>query len=92
MDTPHSPGTGWGWRPTYLDKLNFPVGDGTEPDTSLIGRALRTGEITISTDLTQSEPAVAGRLALLELGFSFSGGIAAHGGWRPDRRRVARFP
>jgi hypothetical protein len=30
----------------------FPISDGTESDTSLIGRALRTGEITISTDLT----------------------------------------
>ncbi len=31
----------------------FPIGDGTDPDSSLIGRALRTGEITISTDLTK---------------------------------------
>src|SRR3954470_5506567 len=29
----------------------YPVSDGTESDTSLIGRALRAGEITISTDL-----------------------------------------
>jgi len=53
-----------------LEKLNFPISDGTEPDTSLIGRALRTGQITISTDLTQSEPPVMGRLQLLELGFN----------------------
>ena len=58
-----------GMEADYLAKLDFPIGDGTEPDTSLIGRALRTGEITISTDLTQSEPPVAGRLQLLELGF-----------------------
>jgi diguanylate cyclase (GGDEF)-like protein len=58
-----------GMAADYLEKLDFPIGDGTEPDTSLIGRALRTGEITISTDLTQSEPPVTGRLQLLELGF-----------------------
>lgn len=47
----------------------FTIGDGTESDTSLIGRALRTGEITISTDLTQSEPPVPGREHLLAQGF-----------------------
>jgi len=47
----------------------YPIGDGTEPDTSLIGRALRTGEIVVSTDLTQSEPPVACRAQLLERGF-----------------------
>jgi len=58
-----------GMLPEFTEKVEFPIGDGTEPDTSLVGRALRTGEITISTDLTQSEPPVAGRLQLLELGF-----------------------
>jgi diguanylate cyclase (GGDEF)-like protein len=58
-----------GMAQEYLDQYEFPIGDGTEPDTSLVGRALRTGEITISTDLTKSEPPVAGRLELLERGF-----------------------
>lgn len=40
------------------------IGDGTEPDTSLTGRALRTGEITLSADLTRSQPPVAIRGAL----------------------------
>jgi diguanylate cyclase (GGDEF)-like protein/PAS domain S-box-containing protein len=47
----------------------FPIGDGTDSDTSLIGRALRTGEITISTDLTKTEPPVACREELLAEGF-----------------------
>jgi diguanylate cyclase (GGDEF)-like protein/PAS domain S-box-containing protein len=47
----------------------YPISDGTEPDTSLIGRALRTGEITISTDLTKTEPPVACRDQLLAEGF-----------------------
>ncbi len=47
----------------------FPISDGTESDTSLIGRALRTGEITISTDLTKTEPPVACREQLLAEGF-----------------------
>ncbi|MDB6087677.1 MAG: hypothetical protein JWN85_461 [Gammaproteobacteria bacterium] len=53
----------------YLADLTFPISDGTEPDTSLIGRALRTGQITISTDLTQSEPPVAARSELVRQGF-----------------------
>jgi PAS domain S-box-containing protein/diguanylate cyclase (GGDEF)-like protein len=47
----------------------FPIGDGTESDTSLVGRALRTGEITISTDLTKTEPPVLCREQLLAEGF-----------------------
>jgi diguanylate cyclase (GGDEF)-like protein/PAS domain S-box-containing protein len=47
----------------------FPISDGTDSDTSLIGRALRTGEITISTDLTKTEPPVACREQLLAEGF-----------------------
>jgi PAS domain S-box-containing protein/diguanylate cyclase (GGDEF)-like protein len=58
-----------GMGPDYLLDLDFPISDGTEPDTSLVGRALRTGQITISTDLTQSEPPVAGRSELLQRGF-----------------------
>jgi diguanylate cyclase (GGDEF)-like protein len=58
-----------GTAPDPPDGFSFPISDGTEPDTSLVGRALRTGEITISTDLTQAEPPVAGRLELLERGF-----------------------
>ena len=48
---------------------SFPIADGTESDTSLIGRALRTGEITISTDLTKTEPPVLCREQLLAEGF-----------------------
>src|SRR5579872_174167 len=47
----------------------FPIGDGSESDTSLIGRALRTGEITVCTDLTKSEPPVACREQLLRAGY-----------------------
>jgi diguanylate cyclase (GGDEF)-like protein len=64
-----TPWYGLGMDPGFPEKLKFPIGDGTEPDTSLVGRALRTGQITISTDLTQSEPPVTGRLELLERGF-----------------------
>jgi diguanylate cyclase (GGDEF)-like protein len=58
-----------GMHPGHLEDISFTISDGTEPDASLVGRALRTGQITISTDLTQSEPPVAGRLELLKLGF-----------------------
>jgi len=44
------------------------IGDGTEPDTSLTGRALRTGEIALCADLTRSEPPVAIRDKLLRAG------------------------
>ena len=47
----------------------FPISDGTEPDTSLISRSLRTGEITFCADLTQSEPRVAWREELIEAGY-----------------------
>src|SRR6185312_7966608 len=47
----------------------FPISDGTEADTSLIGRALRTGEITFCADLAQSEPRVAWREELISAGF-----------------------
>lgn len=58
-----------GSAPDSFDSLSFAIGDGTEPDTSLVGRALRTGQITMSADLTQSEPPVASRAELLEEGF-----------------------
>jgi diguanylate cyclase (GGDEF)-like protein/PAS domain S-box-containing protein len=47
----------------------YPISDGTESDTSLIGRALRTGEITIATDLGKTEPPVACREQLVAAGF-----------------------
>lgn len=52
-------------EPEFLD-----IGDETEPDTSLTSRALRTGEITVCSDLTRSEPPVAMRERLVELGFN----------------------
>jgi diguanylate cyclase (GGDEF)-like protein/PAS domain S-box-containing protein len=59
----------WYWLGTDKVPQEFPIGDGTEPDTSLVGRALRTGEIIVSTDLTQSEPPLVCRQELLEGGF-----------------------
>jgi diguanylate cyclase (GGDEF)-like protein len=44
------------------------IGDGTEPDASLTGRALRTGEIALCADLTRTEPPVLGREELLQAG------------------------
>ena len=52
-----------------IDGLEFPIGNGSDPDTSLIGRALRTGEITFCADLAQSEPRVAKRAELIAAGF-----------------------
>jgi PAS domain S-box-containing protein/diguanylate cyclase (GGDEF)-like protein len=55
--------------------LDFPeqqqilIGDGTEPDSSLSSRALRTGEIAICSDLTRSEPPVALREELIARGY-----------------------
>ncbi len=45
------------------------IGNGTEPDTSLVSRAIRTGDIAVCNDLMQSQPPVAGRERLIELGF-----------------------
>jgi diguanylate cyclase (GGDEF)-like protein len=45
-----------------------PIGDGTEPDTSLTGQALRTGEIKVAADLTRTESPVANRKQLLREG------------------------
>jgi diguanylate cyclase (GGDEF)-like protein len=44
------------------------IGDGTEPDTTLTGRALRTGDITLCADLARSEPPIASRERLLAVG------------------------
>jgi diguanylate cyclase (GGDEF)-like protein/PAS domain S-box-containing protein len=57
------------WLGMESNTSEFPIGDGTEPDTSLVGRALRTGEITISTDLTKSEPPVFRREHWVDAGF-----------------------
>jgi PAS domain S-box-containing protein/diguanylate cyclase (GGDEF)-like protein len=59
----------WHWLGMESNTSEFPIGDGTEPDTSLVGRALRTGEITISTDLSKSEPPVFGREDWVDAGF-----------------------
>jgi diguanylate cyclase (GGDEF)-like protein/PAS domain S-box-containing protein len=45
------------------------LSDGTMPDSNLVSRVLRTGEITVCNDLTRSEPPVANRELLVELGF-----------------------
>jgi diguanylate cyclase (GGDEF)-like protein len=44
------------------------IAEGGEPDTSLTGRALRTGDIALCADLTHTEPPVAGREDLLAVG------------------------
>jgi diguanylate cyclase (GGDEF)-like protein/PAS domain S-box-containing protein len=46
----------------------FRIGDGTETDASVTGRALRTGEVVVCNDLRRSEPPVLGREHLLGLG------------------------
>lgn len=55
--------------PEVETPVEFPISDGAEPDTSLVSRALRTGEISVANDLTQSEPAVTNRHALLQAGY-----------------------
>ncbi|HET7757061.1 MAG TPA: GAF domain-containing protein, partial [Steroidobacteraceae bacterium] len=45
------------------------IAHGDEPDASLTSRALRTGKVEISSDVTQSEPPVAMRSELIERGF-----------------------
>jgi diguanylate cyclase (GGDEF)-like protein/PAS domain S-box-containing protein len=45
------------------------IGDGSEPDSSLSARALRTGEVTVCSDLTRSEPPVAMREELIARGY-----------------------
>jgi diguanylate cyclase (GGDEF)-like protein len=46
----------------------IPITDATEPDTSLTGRALRTGEIALCADLARTEPPVLNREELLQAG------------------------
>jgi diguanylate cyclase (GGDEF)-like protein/PAS domain S-box-containing protein len=62
-------------RPKYRSGLTVPsepdeivIGDGTDQDVSVTGRALRTGELALCSDLRHSEPAVLGREELLRLG------------------------
>ncbi len=62
----------WYWAGGDMNRhtpVEFSIGDGADPDTSLLGRALRTGEITVANDLTQSEPPVANRGELLKQGY-----------------------
>ncbi|HUJ27982.1 MAG TPA: EAL domain-containing protein, partial [Myxococcales bacterium] len=47
----------------------LPIAAGDEPDESLTSRALRTGEVAISSDVTRSEPPVAMRETLIRTGF-----------------------
>lgn len=57
---------------TMLDvaKLEAVVlSNGPEPDSSLVGRAIRTGEFAVCNDLTQSQPPVFMRERLAELGY-----------------------
>ncbi len=57
--------TPWHWlggpHGNDIGNLEFPLNNGTEPDSSLLGRALRLGEITYCADLDKSEPPVANR-------------------------------
>ncbi len=62
----------WYWSGGDVDRrtpVEFPIADGLEPDTSLVGRALRTGEISVANDLSQSEPPVANRTEMLRRGY-----------------------
>ncbi len=47
----------------------LPIAAGDEPDSSLTSRALRTGQVAICSDVTQSEPPVAMRDMLIRTGF-----------------------
>ena len=47
-----------GARGSELRPHDIQISDGTVADTSLVGRALRTGQVTVSTDLTRPEPPV----------------------------------
>jgi diguanylate cyclase (GGDEF)-like protein/PAS domain S-box-containing protein len=53
----------------FPEPATLPISDGTGPDTSLTSRALRTGTIAVCNDVTRSEPPVAMRARLIELGF-----------------------
>jgi diguanylate cyclase (GGDEF)-like protein/PAS domain S-box-containing protein len=45
------------------------IGNGTDEDSSLISRAIRTGNLAVCNDLTQTQPPVAMRARLIELGY-----------------------
>jgi diguanylate cyclase (GGDEF)-like protein len=45
------------------------LSDGSEPDSSLTSRALRTGELTVCNNLTQTEPPIAGRACCVAFGY-----------------------
>jgi diguanylate cyclase (GGDEF)-like protein len=64
--------TPWYWLGTNDSAAIIPpvlsIGDGAESDSSLTGRALRTGEIALCADLSRSEPPVAIRDKLLQAG------------------------
>jgi diguanylate cyclase (GGDEF)-like protein len=45
------------------------ITSGAEPDTNLVSRAIRTGDLVICNDLMQSQPPVARRTRLIERGF-----------------------
>jgi diguanylate cyclase (GGDEF)-like protein/PAS domain S-box-containing protein len=47
---------------------SFPVGDGTEADRSITGRAVRVGEVVVCEDLRRFQPPMEGRDELLRLG------------------------
>ncbi len=47
---------------------SFLIGDGTEPDTSVTGRALRTGEVVVFADLHLGQPPMKARTDLVRLG------------------------
>ncbi|HUN25194.1 MAG TPA: GGDEF domain-containing protein [Steroidobacteraceae bacterium] len=48
--------------------LRLEISDGSEPDTSLTGRALRTGEVTVCRDVSLSEVPILNRAQLLAEG------------------------
>ncbi|MGH8303677.1 MAG: putative bifunctional diguanylate cyclase/phosphodiesterase, partial [Steroidobacteraceae bacterium] len=63
--------TPWHWLgpgPSSEANLVLTIGNGTEPDTSLIGRALRTCELLVCADLARTAPPVVVREELLRVG------------------------
>jgi diguanylate cyclase (GGDEF)-like protein/PAS domain S-box-containing protein len=53
----------------FPEPAEIVIGDGTEPDSTLSSRALRTGEVTVCNDLARSEPPVAMREQLIARGY-----------------------
>ena len=66
----------WAWLkyrtgPQVLDSetlQRIELGNGTDPDPSLAGRALRTGKVTVCADITRSDAPIAARAPLLVRG------------------------